>query len=117
MVTAAQGNNEKTMLEILGPDGTRIVSSGDEVEDASSRANFVEKYQEMHRLVKEPDGTTTFIHRSGELAHTDTARKPRRFVVFRHRSETGGPTPYQVYYFHILTRQGKNGQAARRIMS
>ena len=59
LVTAAQGNDEKTMLDILGPDGKQIISSGDETEDAASRANFVEKYQEMHRLVKEPDGTTT----------------------------------------------------------
>jgi len=58
LVAAAQSNDEKAMLEILGPDGKQIVSSGDETEDARSRANFVEKYQEMHRLVKEPDGTT-----------------------------------------------------------
>jgi hypothetical protein len=58
LVTAAQSNDEKAMLDILGPDGKQIVSSGDETEDADSRANFVEKYQEMHRLVKEPDGTT-----------------------------------------------------------
>ena len=59
LVTAAQNNDEKAMLDILGPDGKQIVSSGDEAEDAESRANFVQKYQEMHRLVKEPDGTTT----------------------------------------------------------
>src|ERR1700691_480888 len=58
LVTAAQNNDEKTMLEILGPDGKKIVSSGDDAEDSESRANFVKKYQEMHRLVKEPDGTT-----------------------------------------------------------
>jgi hypothetical protein len=59
LVTAAQSNDEKAMLDILGQDGKQIVSSGDDVEDAQSRANFVQKYQEMHRLVKEPDGTTT----------------------------------------------------------
>lgn len=59
LVTAAQNNDEKAMLNILGPDGKQIVSSGDETEDAQSRANFVQKYQEMHRLVREPDGTTT----------------------------------------------------------
>jgi len=58
LVTATQNNDEKAMLEILGPDGKQIVSSGDEAEDAESRANFVQRYQEMHRLVKEPDGTT-----------------------------------------------------------
>ena len=58
LVAATQSSDEKAMLEILGPDGKQIVSSGDEAEDAQSRANFVQRYQEMHRLVKEPDGTT-----------------------------------------------------------
>jgi hypothetical protein len=58
LVAAAQINDEKAMLDILGPDGKQIVSSGDDAEDAQNRANFVEKYGEMHRLVKEPDGTT-----------------------------------------------------------
>src|ERR1039457_6845032 len=44
LVTAAQSNDEKTMLEILGPGGEKIVSSGDETEDADGRANFVQKY-------------------------------------------------------------------------
>jgi hypothetical protein len=58
LLTATQGNDEKAMLEILGPDGKQIVSSGDDIEDANSRANFVQKYQEMHRLAKDPDGST-----------------------------------------------------------
>jgi hypothetical protein len=57
LVTAMKNNDEKLTLEILGPDGKHIVYSGDEVEDAQNRANFVERYQEMHRLVKEPDGS------------------------------------------------------------
>ena len=59
LLTAAQNNDEKALLEILGPDAKDIVSSGDETQDAQNRANFVQRYQEMHRLVKEPDGTTT----------------------------------------------------------
>jgi Protein of unknown function (DUF2950) len=59
LVTAAQNNDTKAMLDILGPAGKQIISSGDETEDARSRANFAQKYQEMHRLVKEPDGTVT----------------------------------------------------------
>jgi hypothetical protein len=57
LVAAAQDNDEKTMLDILGPDGKQIVSSGDEAEDAEGRANFVRRYEQMHRLMKEPDGT------------------------------------------------------------
>jgi hypothetical protein len=59
LVTAAQANDEKTMLELLGPDAKQLVSSGDSTEDVNSRANFVERYREMHRLVNEPDGTVT----------------------------------------------------------
>jgi hypothetical protein len=58
LVAAAQSNDEKAMLDILGPEGKQIVSSGDPAEDAQSRANFVRRYQEMHRVMKEPDGTT-----------------------------------------------------------
>ncbi len=59
IVMAVQSNDEKAMLDILGPEGKQIVSSGDETEDAQNRAKFVQRYQEMHRLVDEPDGTTT----------------------------------------------------------
>ncbi len=59
LVAAAQNNDEKAMLEILGPDGKEIVSSGDQTADAQNRANFAKRYEEMHRLVREPDGSTT----------------------------------------------------------
>jgi len=59
LVVATQNNDEKAMLDILGPDEKQIVSSGDETEDANGRTIFVQRYQQMHRLVKEPDGTTT----------------------------------------------------------
>jgi hypothetical protein len=58
-VAAAQKNDDKALLEILGPEGREIVSSGDATEDAEGRARFVSKYQEMHRLLKEPDGSVT----------------------------------------------------------
>jgi hypothetical protein len=59
VVAALQNNDEKAVLEILGPDATQIVSSGDPTEDAESHANFVRKYEEMHRFLKEPDGSVT----------------------------------------------------------
>jgi len=59
LVTAVQNNDGKGMLDVLGPEGKQIISSGDEIEDANGRANFVQKYKEMHRLVEERDGTTT----------------------------------------------------------
>jgi hypothetical protein len=59
LFTAAQSNDEKAMLDIFGPDGKQVVSSGDDVQDHEMHANFAKKYQQMHRLVNEPDGTTT----------------------------------------------------------
>ena len=61
LAAAAQTNDENALLEILGPDGKEIVSSGDEAEDAQSRADFAHKYQEMHRLVREPDGIALYV--------------------------------------------------------
>jgi hypothetical protein len=58
LVAAMQSNDEKALQEFLGPDARQIISSGDEAEDAHARANFVQRYLEMHRLVNEPDGTT-----------------------------------------------------------
>jgi Protein of unknown function (DUF2950) len=55
---AALINDEASMLDILGPEGKEIISSGDPVADTQNRANFSRRYQQMHRLVKEPDGTT-----------------------------------------------------------
>ena len=95
LVTAAQSNDEKAMLDILGPDGKQIVSSGDEAEDTHSRANFVKRYQEMHRLVKEPDGTVTLyigaenwptpipIVNKGDLWYFDTAAGKKEILYRR----------------------------------
>jgi hypothetical protein len=58
LFAAVQSNDEATILEILGPEAGRIVSSGDKTEDANDRATFVQRYQQMHRLVHEPDGST-----------------------------------------------------------
>jgi hypothetical protein len=57
---AALNSSDKSQeLIVLGPHARKIVSSGDDVEDETTRSNFVTKYQQMHRLVNEPDGTTT----------------------------------------------------------
>ena len=54
---AAQAGDTRPLLRIFGADGKEIVFSGDPVEDKNNREEFVKKYQEMNRLVKEPDGT------------------------------------------------------------
>ena len=59
LVEALKANDEAALLRILGPEAKEIISSGDPVEDKNNRSEFVQKYQRMHRLVAEPDGTTT----------------------------------------------------------
>ena len=45
------------MEAILGA-GKEVTSSSDEVEHKLEREQFSQKYQEMHRLVREADGST-----------------------------------------------------------
>jgi len=54
---AAQNDDEQALQTILGG-GKEITSSSDEIEDKLERDGFVHKYQEMHRLVREPDNST-----------------------------------------------------------
>ena len=194
LFTSIQSNDEKAMLDILGRDGKQIVSSGDEAEDAETRAKFVQKYQQLHRLVKEPDGTTTLyigaenwptpipLVNKGSSWYFDTDAAKQE-ILFRRigRNEmstirvvhelvaaqkeyyashneyaqrifsdegqhnglywkvaggepespigplvaaaaregypghqNGAPIPYRGYYYHILTRQGKNGSGGAK---
>ena len=52
---AVRNGNDQTVQAILG--SPELASSGDEAEDKLEREQFAEKYQEMHRLVREPDGS------------------------------------------------------------
>jgi hypothetical protein len=54
---AVQSEDEQAVEAILGA-GKEVTSSSDEVEDKLEREQFSQKYQEMHRLVREPDGST-----------------------------------------------------------
>ena len=51
---AVQTNDQSALARLIGPLG----SSNDMVQDKADRQRFLEKYSEMHRLVKQPDGTT-----------------------------------------------------------
>jgi hypothetical protein len=54
---AIQNGDEEALERILGA-GKEVTSSSDKIEDKLERERFSEKYQEMHRLVREPDGST-----------------------------------------------------------
>jgi hypothetical protein len=54
---AADSHDEQAVQAILGA-GKEVTSTGDDAEDKLEREQFCQKYKEMHRLVREPDGTT-----------------------------------------------------------
>jgi hypothetical protein len=53
---AVKGKDESAVRAILGA-GPELTSSGNDTEDKLNRERFAQKYQEMHRLVREADGT------------------------------------------------------------
>lgn len=57
LFTAVQSNDEGAIMHVLGC-GKELVSAGDDLQDQRDRDLFIQKYQQMHRLVEEPDGTT-----------------------------------------------------------
>jgi len=57
----AEGAQSRSTLSVLGPAGKDVLSSGDPNEDADGHENFVVKYGEMHRFVREPNGTVTLV--------------------------------------------------------
>ncbi|HWS63385.1 MAG TPA: DUF2950 family protein [Steroidobacteraceae bacterium] len=58
LVSAVQEHDERAVGKILGA-GSELISSDDKAEDTLERERFVQKYQEMHRWVRESGGTTT----------------------------------------------------------
>jgi hypothetical protein len=54
---AVQRDDEQSLQAIIGA-GKEVTSSSDDLEDKLERDGFVQKYKEMHRLVREPDKTT-----------------------------------------------------------
>jgi len=57
LLAAVQKHDERAVTKILGT-GAEFVTSGDKDQDSLEREQFVQKYQEMHRLVQEPGGVT-----------------------------------------------------------
>jgi hypothetical protein len=55
---AVRSQDEAALTDIL-QEGNSPGSVEDQLQDRLERERFVQKYQEMHRLVHEPDGTTT----------------------------------------------------------
>jgi hypothetical protein len=58
---AVQSGDKAAVVAILGPSSSKIVSSGDEVQDKNNRDRFLERYAQMHRYAKEINGSETMI--------------------------------------------------------
>jgi hypothetical protein len=56
---AAKLNDTQAMNAIFGSNAQKIVNTGDAVADKNTVANFIRRYDQMHRVVQEPDGTVT----------------------------------------------------------
>ena len=59
LYNAAKANDSQAMDAIFGSNAKEILNTGDAVADKNMVANFVSRYQQMHRVVIEPDQTVT----------------------------------------------------------
>ena len=57
---AVQARDDHLISQILGGD-KELFSLDDETQDDLDRQQFVEKYREMHRVAREPDGTVLYL--------------------------------------------------------
>ncbi len=58
LYAAAKSNDENALLGMFGPDAKGVITWSDNPDDRQSDSElFSQKYAQMHRLVKEPDGT------------------------------------------------------------
>ncbi|MEM8644219.1 MAG: DUF2950 domain-containing protein, partial [Pseudomonadota bacterium] len=55
LVAAARGEDKQKLLEILGPDGQDVISSGDDVADKNARESFMRAYDKHNELETEGD--------------------------------------------------------------
>ena len=59
LYNAAKSNDSQAMDAIFGSNANEILHTGDDVADKNMIANFVRRYDQMHRVVIEPDHTVT----------------------------------------------------------
>jgi hypothetical protein len=61
LVNAAKSGDSKSIVTVLGPDGEDIISSGDEVADATTRAKFIAAYDAKHTIAMEGDSKAVMV--------------------------------------------------------
>jgi hypothetical protein len=61
LIDAAKSKNEKAMLAVLGPEGRKVISSGDPIADQAMRDKFLASYDAKHKVEEEGDKATLII--------------------------------------------------------
>jgi hypothetical protein len=59
LYTAVKSNDIQMVAAIFGSNSNDILHTGDEVADKNMADNFIRRYEQMHRVVIEPDQTAT----------------------------------------------------------
>jgi Protein of unknown function (DUF2950) len=59
LYNASKAEDTQTRDAIFGSNSKEILHTGDDVADHNRLQNFVRRYEQMHRVVLEPDGTAT----------------------------------------------------------
>ena len=59
LYTAVKSNDNGMLAAILGTNSSAILHTGDDVADKNMADNFIRRYEQMHRVVIEPDQTAT----------------------------------------------------------
>lgn len=67
LVDAAKAGDMRALVNVLGPDGEDIVSSGDEVADAETRQKFVAAYDAKHQIAMEGENKAILVIGAGNF--------------------------------------------------
>lgn len=59
LYNAAKSDDSQAFNTIFGSNAGDILHTGDDVADKNMKADFIRRYDQMHRVVIEPDGTAT----------------------------------------------------------
>ena len=92
---AARSDDSASLNAIFGSNADKVLHTGDEVEDKNLLSKFATRYDQMHRVVIEPDQTATlYIGADNWPMPISLVKERLRSVVFRHANRNpGDPLP------------------------
>ena len=87
----------QTLNAILGSNAGQVLHTGDEVADKKMATDFIRRYDQMHRVVIEPDQTATlYVGAENWPMPIPHRQEQQRRVVLRHRVRNEG-NPLSAY--------------------